>query len=62
MALACGIEVCRSRCCMKDSVVALRVELEEVSVPVEVEVFSSDVDNGPIDEMCELQAKSICKN
>ena len=63
MALACGNEMCRmrsstlcSRCCVKDSVVALTVELEEVSV---VDVFSSDVDNGPIDEMCELQGKSI---
>ena len=55
--LACGIEVCRIRCSMKDSAVVLTVEEEEVSV----DVFSSDVDSGPIDEMCELQGKSICK-
>ena len=54
--LCCGIEVCRIRFSMKDSAVAFpTVEEEE-----DISVFSSEVDNGPIDEMCELQGKSIC--
>ena len=54
--LCCGIEVCRIRFSMKDSAVAFpTVEEEE-----DISVFSSEVDNGPIDEMCELQEKSIC--
>ena len=58
--LCCGIEVCRIRFSMKDSAVVPTVEEEEeVSVDAAA-VFSSEVDNGPIDEMCELQGKSIC--
>ena len=39
---------------MKDSAVVLEEESASEAV------FSSEVDNGPIDEMCELQGKSIC--